>query len=581
MSVALDAAVDRARADAERLREVFDTARDLRSARVRIPPGEYHLRPEHSAERELYVSNTVGDDPRFARKRVGLLLQGFDGLEIDATGVEFVLYGRQCALALLDCARVSIRGLTIDWATPTVVDVTVTDAGVAEGRAWRELSVPAVTGFTVVDERSVEWIGDTGADGQPYWRGRDGLEYAQVHDPVSGRTQRVSCPLFDDVARIERTGERSIRIAYTGSERPTDTGLIYQLRETTRDHPGILVDGGAAVVLADLTVRFLHGFGLVAQGGDGLRLERCAFAPPPGTGRVSAGFADFVQCSGMRGRVEIVDSVFDGPHDDPINVHGTYLAVAASADARTLHLEYRHPETAGFPQFAVGDEIAVVDRRTLLPVHRSRVAAVRQPSGRDARRPLRAITLVLDDELTPQVRALTAGDHLAVDNVSRSPELVVSGCVFRHVPTRGVLATTRTVRIERCTFEAVEMACIQIAGDANSWWESGPARDVLIADSRFHGVRAGVLQVAPEVETGTPAVHGTVRLVGNRIDLLTPLLAELRAVEHVVAEDNDIVATVPGILAAVVEATPDVRIDARARTGSLPVRTISPTGEPT
>lgn len=29
----------------------------------------------------------------------------------------------------------------------------------------------------------------------------------------------------------------------------------------------------------------------------------------------------------MAGQVRIADCVFDGPHDDPVNVHGTYLVV--------------------------------------------------------------------------------------------------------------------------------------------------------------------------------------------------------------------------------------------------------------
>ena len=49
--------------------------------------------------------------------------------------------------------------------------------------------------------------------------------------------------------------------------------------------------------------------------------------PEAGSGRTCAGFADFVQMSGCKGRILIENSYFSGAQDDPINIHGTHLAV--------------------------------------------------------------------------------------------------------------------------------------------------------------------------------------------------------------------------------------------------------------
>jgi len=503
-----------------------------------LPPGDFHVWPETSIHRELFVSNTVGIDPRFAEKSIGMLLDGVEGLTVEAEGARLVVHGRQTALAVVDGRGVAVEGLEVDWAVPTVIDVTVADAGVDAHGAWRIVTVPPQNGFDL-DGTDVVWRSERSPfSGERYWRGRNALAYSQVCDPASGRVRRASCPLFDGVAALERMDARTLRISYATASPPADRGLVYQLRETDRDHPGMLVLDSADVALRRLRIDYLHGFGLVAQNSADLTLDGVVFRAPAGDGRVTAGFADFVQCSGMRGHVEIRDCEFDGPHDDPINVHGTYLAVTA-AEPHALTLEYRHDETAGFGSFGEGDRIELVDRRTLQPLHTTTVRRATGPSGRDRATAALPTRVDIADPLPPEVLAAALAGGLAVENVTRTPEVTISGCTFRRVPTRAILVTTRRpVRIERCRFEGIAMPCIQIAADASDWWESGPVTDVAIVGNTFRDVTAGVLQVAPGVLAGGPPVHGTVTFAGNDVELAGPLLAELRGLRAFAARGN-------------------------------------------
>ncbi|MFH8894373.1 hypothetical protein ACH4C3_38995, partial [Streptomyces sp. NPDC017949] len=95
--------------------------------------------------------------------------------------------------------------------------------------------------------------------------------------------------------------------------------------------------------------QYLHGFGFVGQLSENITIDGNEFRTDPASGRTTAGFADFVQMSGVKGTVEITRNVFDGAHDDAINIHGTYLEVSGRPAPNTLTLEYRHHETAGFP----------------------------------------------------------------------------------------------------------------------------------------------------------------------------------------------------------------------------------------
>ncbi|GAA1307481.1 hypothetical protein Psi02_46050 [Planotetraspora silvatica] len=483
---------------------------------LRFPPGDYHLWPDDAQRRELYVSNTVGDDPRHSVKAIALLVEATDDLVISGEGARLVLHGLQTTFAVIDSRRVRVEGLEFDFAVPTVVDATVADAGVAAGRAYRLIRVPAATLFSV-EGASIRWHGETLASGAVAWSGRDALEYTQIHDPVRGRTSRGPNPLFDRVRSIRPVGERDVRIDYEHAEEPADLGLVYSMRSTTRDHPGGLVLDSSDVTLSRLRFRFLHGFGVVAQTSRDVSVEGCEFQTPPDSGRHSAGFADFVQFSGCSGEAVVRDCLFDGPHDDPINIHGTYLRVTGQPDRRTLELDYPHPETAGFPQFSPGDRIELVDRATLQAIASATVRTVRQPSGRAHDQPLRTIVVTVDAELPDDLAGRTA-----VENVTRTPTVRIARNIFRNVPTRGVLVTTRrAVLIEENRFERTGMAGIYVSCDADEWWESGPVRDLTIRGNEFIEPGGPAIFLDPTNTRSDPGhpVHSGVVVEENRFVL--------------------------------------------------------------
>ena len=526
-----------------------------RPVTLRVPPGDYHFWPAGGQRRELYVSNTVGDDPRFRIKTIALLIEAMDDLVISGDGARFVLHGLQTTFAVVDSRRIRLDGLEFDFAVPTVVDATVVGAGVSAGRAFRLVRVPAATLFSV-EGRSVRWHGEVLDEGGVAWEGRDSLEYTQIHDPSRGRTRRGPNPLFDRVRSIGVAGDRDIRIEYDHDEEPADVGLVYQMRATTRDHPGGLVLDSAGVTLDRLRFRFLHGFGVVAQTSRDVTIDGCTFQAPPGTGRHTAGFADFVQFSGCSGRAVVRGCLFDGPHDDPVNVHGTYLKVTGRPDPRTLDLEYVHPETAGFHQFSPGDQIEIIDRATLRAIVAATVAGVRQPGGRGPGGPLRTITLTVAADL-PEGLAGRA----AVENVTRTPSVHIIGNVFRNVPTRGVLVTTRReILIEGNRFERPGMAGVYVSGDADEWWESGPVRSLTVRGNEFVEPGGPAVFVDPR-SAGTLPVHSGVVVEDNRFVLADGPALDARNTRGIRFRNNRIVRTRPGAGDVVLRSCSDVSVD--------------------
>ncbi len=505
---------------------------------LRFPPGEYHFWPERAQRRELYVSNTVGDDPRQRVKTIALLVEGQDDLVITGEGARLILHGIQTTFAVIDSARVRVEGLEFDFAVPTVVDATVVDAGVVAGHAFRLIKVPATTLFEV-EGRSIRWHGELLDSGVVAWEGRDALEYTQIHDPAAGRTRRGPNPLFTDVRSISAAEDRLIRIEYTHGRRPADAGLVYSMRLTTRDHPGALVLDSTQVTLSRLRFGFLHGPGVVVQSSADVEVEACLFQAPEGGGRHSASFADFIQYSGCSGRAVIRDCLFDGPHDDAINVHGTYLRVTGQPGPSTLELAYAHPETAGFSSFTPGDEVEIVDRSTLRAVASATVASVDQPTGRDHGCPLRRISVTARSPIPGGLAGWTA-----VENVTRTPEVHITGCVFRDLPTRAVLVTTRRpILIEKNRFERPAMAAIYVSCDAGEWWESGPVRDLTIRDNEFIEPGGPAVSIDPRTSRADPGqpVHSGVVVTRNRFVLGAQPALWAKSTRPVHFAGNDIV----------------------------------------
>lgn len=491
-----------------------------RPVRIVFSKGTYQLYPERAETRELYVSNTVGADQRYRDKKIGLLVEDMHDVTIDGGGAKLVYHGLQTAFASIRSTDVTFTNFSFDYAAPQVIDATVATTGVTDGHAYRVLSIPAGSPYEV-NGTHITWLGEKSpATGQPYWAGADGLEYTQIHDPKAQRTWRADNPLFNDVASVTDLGGRRIRIDYTTAARPADTGLVYQMRLIERTEPGAFIWQSENVTMRSMNAYYLQSFGVVGQFSENISIDKVNFAPAPRSGRSTSSFADFVQMSGVKGKVSITRSVFDGPHDDPINIHGTYLEVVGKPGPSTLTLAYKHPQTAGFPQFAPGDKVEFATKRTMtaLASPHAKVTAVDGPSGMDHDKPLTTMTVTFD-------RPIPAGVEIGgtvVENITATPSVVISGNVFRNVPTRGILVTTRKpVLITGNRFDGMSMASIYVSADAYQWYESGPVADLTIRGNSFTRPSGPVIFVEPTNQVIDPAtpVHRNISVVHNSFDI--------------------------------------------------------------
>ena len=547
------AAADSGEDSAPAIIKAVDKAKELaaegKNVTIAFPKGRYDIYPDKAERRTLYVSNTVGTNSSYKDKKIGILLEDTKNITVDGQGSDFVFHGKMTTFAAINSRNVTFKNFSVDFQVPTVIDLTVekVDAGAKTATVY----VPEEYNYRLSGS-NIEWYSDSSPyTGATYWTASNALPYVQLYDTKTGLTVRGDVwtnPIFQNVTGITDAGNHRLVFSYSSmsDKLANATGISYQMRQTTRDHPGVFLWKDKDVTLKGIDFRFLHGFGVVGQSTDTITMDGLNFGTGEGTGRSTAGYADFVQMSGCKGVITVVNSSFSNPHDDPINVHGTFLQVVEKISDTKIKVRYMHNETAGFPSFFVGDQVEFMTKGDMLPVSDSvrTVTAVDGPDGQGGDMgtgsgSLTDIVLTLDSAIPS---AVAVNSHV-VENITYTPEVNIHDNVFKETPTRGILVTTRKkVTIENNLFDGMGMAGIYISNDAQSWYESGPTRDVTIRGNTFRRSGSDAILVEPTNPTvsTTDTVHKNMTIEGNTFYVNGNRVLNAKSVSDLTFRDNKI-----------------------------------------
>jgi hypothetical protein len=415
-------------------------------------------------------------------------------------------HGKMTMLACIECENIRIVNVNADYVRPTVSEMTVE----VSGPSFLEVLVHPDSRY-VIEDGKLFWTGEG-------WRHRDGP--AQLFDPAANRTWRVPNPVAA-AARAEERGPGRLRLHYDGLSVPAaQAGQVFQMRDGIRDQVGAFLCRSRNIVWKNVGMHFMHGLGIVGQFCENLLFERLTLAPRPETGRTVAAFADFLHFSGCRGKISVVNGHFEGAHDDAMNVHGTYLRIVGRPSPNRLRVRFMHGQSFGFAAFFPGDEIDLVNSRTLAVHGSGKIEEVEEIDPRE-------LLLTLSD---PVPDSALAGD--VVENATWTPEVDVRGNRFARIPTRGLLLTTRRKAvIEDNLFERTAMSGILIANDAQSWYESGRVADVRIRGNRFIECGEPVIGILPENEEADAdrPVHANISIESNVFEIRGGIVLQARS----------------------------------------------------
>lgn len=527
---------------------------------IDFPEGRYDIYPDQAEEREWYISNTVGTNQTYKDKKIGILIEDMDNVTVEGNDSLFMFHGKMTTFASIDSENVTFQNFEVDFQVPTVIDMT------AVKKEGNEVTyyIPECYNYQV-NGNSIKWMSDKSPyTGETYWTTTNSMKYTQIFDTKNGMTWRGGSP-FANISKIEDLENHHVKITYTNAD-SIQEGYCFQMRNTERDHAGTFFWQSKDVTLNDLDIRFIHGFGMVGQFSENITMKDVDFETDKASGRTTAGYADFIQMSGCKGLIDISDCTFSNPHDDPINIHGTFLQVIGISDDRTeVTVQYKHNETAGFPNYYVGDQVEFSTRGNMVSVSEDGKVAVREvvkvdgPDGKGGKGSLNDLTKIKLTFDKPIPAEITANNSHVVENITYTPEVKIHDNIFKETPTRGVLCTTRgKVEITDNMFDNMGMAAIYISNDAQGWYESGRTTDVTIKGNTFivNPLTAGAAGIFVQPTNGNVngIVHKNMKIEDNTFFMAqSQNVLNAKCVENLTFKNNK-----------VYRQNPDVTVSAKA-----------------
>ncbi len=450
---------------------------------VVFAPGRYDFYTQSGAMRGYHISNN-NDQPDIP-KHLGILIENASHIAIHGNGARLVCRNKMIVVCIDHSEEVTIRDLQVDYHRPTVSEFTVVSA--TENAA--DLRIHPDSWHTIADGK-ITWLGEG-------WSHDTGL--AQELIPETGSIWRRKDPLQG--MRLEAMEPGVMRAHGKHSMIP---GRVFQLRETYRDCVGIFVRGSKAVTFVNLDLLYLHGMGIVGQFSEDITLDKVRMAPEASSGRTCSVWADSTHFSGCRGQITYRECVFDGAHDDAINVHGTYLQIQEVLSSTSVRLRFMHRQTYGFMAFNPGDEVDFVRWDSMESFGSSKVTDARMINPFE-------IVVTLEQQVPDGLRVQDV-----LENTSWTPAVEITGCTIKRIPTRGFLLTSRQkVLVQGNRFVRIHSNGINIEADSSNWFESGCVRDMRILDNRFEECGKEAILITPRQRIPNPSVHQNIQIRGN------------------------------------------------------------------
>ncbi len=515
---------------------------------IRFEKGEYHFYMDFSTEKTLYCSNT--DSHRFPQKSVAIDIENQKNLIIDGGGSTFIMHGKIVPLSVIDSENITFKNFSWDFPCAATLEMKV----VQEGNFYTDFQLPQKAQWEIKGKKFY-WFEKSPFNGEDYWRNvpQKDSYCVVVNDDVKKNISRYEMQFepFFLCRKIKKLSENRIRIHYF---RKTPSiykkGNIFELcTSTKRDCVGSFFCESKDITMENISVHYMHGFGILTQMCENVSFISCNFTPLKGSDRNNTSFADLIHVSGAKGKIHIENCNFSNAHDDPINIHGTFTRVKKAVNEKTLLLEFVHNQQKGFKAFHKGDRVVFYSRETFIGFDGEREFTVE-----DIIEPLKNSNSVKEMLVTFSENIpleLTKEGKFVVENITYTPEVYIGSCRFELIPTRGILCTTRkrTV-IENNVFDGMTMASIYLSNDCNDWYESGAIHDMVIRNNEFFvrkaphykGVKSAIyIQpiVANESECHT-MVHKNITIENNVFHLEHDNAVNAVFCENLVIRNNEI-----------------------------------------
>ncbi|HMR18001.1 MAG TPA: hypothetical protein PKA53_01765 [Sphingobacterium sp.] len=467
-----------------------------------FPKGRYDFWPQHAIEKHYYESNTTDNNP----KRNGIFIEGFTNLTVDGQESMFVYHDRMQPITIDRSNGISIKNILIDWDIPLTAQgevVNVTDKHI-------DLLIDQRQYPYVIENDKLVFVGEG-------WKSqlKGVMEFERETRLIAYRTGDVPSALGRNWRnyKAHELAHGKVRL-YNEFQRKPAVGNILVLRHSDRDHAMIFINNSKDISIERLDGHHCPGIGVLSQYSENISFNKVRMIPNYAKDRYFSAHADGFHFSNCRGMIRVDSCEFAGLMDDPINIHGTYVKVIKRISDQKLLCRFMESMSVGMEWARTGEEVAFIDNKSLQTIGRGSVVGFKALSSTD-------FEIDFLNDIPQEIH-----EGYGLENLYWTPATVITNSIFGSNRARGILVTTpKKVLIENNTFESSGSA-ILIAGDVNSWFESGAVTDIIIRGNRFlspcntsdYQFTKAVISIFPEIpvmDEQTPPYHSNITIEKN------------------------------------------------------------------
>jgi len=478
-SVVIDMAAFGAKADGSdttpSVRAALAEIRNGKAAKLVFPPGRYDFQPERASEEYLFVSNN--DE---GLKRIAFPLKGLEGIEIDGSGSTFVFHGYTVPFLLDGSSGITLRNFTVDFSRPfhsegKVLAITPDHVDLEFSKEYPHEIRNGVLVFT--NGQKANGPATTVTSGEVLYPYGSLLAF----DPVKRETAFMAKDRYKvgEGIAAEKLGPNRVRLKIADISATAGDVLVFSPKG--REVPGFVITDSSGIHLTDITLHHCGGMGVIAQRSADLFVKKMRVTPPPGGARIISATADATHFVNCKGKIELVDCVFEQQKDDATNIHGLYAKIIHIFSPNRFEVAFVHPQQAGIDFIKPGSRLELNDGPSLREEGFAMVKSVERLNKHR--------TIVEIERTLPE--SVTVGDSVA-DADANTAEVLIRGCIMRGNRARGILLGSRgPMVIEGNTFH-IPGAAILFEGDSRFWFEQAGVRDVVIRGNTFDNCNFGV-----------------------------------------------------------------------------------------
>lgn len=497
------------------------------SAVLVFPKGRYDFWPQHAAQRTYYESNTTNNNP----KTNGILLENINNVVIEGKGSSFIYHGTMQPITLDKCHSISIKNLMIDWDFPLTGQGQVTDTS----SNYIDVSIDEKQYPFEIEKGKLMFTGEGWKSG--IWIIMEYERDTHIIAPQTGDNAALGKGWQKYTATRLKNG--LVRMTYPFQRKPKP-GNILIFRHSPRDHAAMFIQNSKDINLSHIDIHHCAGLGILSQYSENLYFRNINVVPNAKKDRYFSGHDDGMHYSGCKGSIVVDSCRFAGLMDDPINIHGTYVKIIEQRGANRLLCRFMEKMSVGMEWARPGEEIGYINNETLQTIGKGTVKDFK-PLG------ITDFELTFTDDIPKNVKIA-----YGLENLTWTPAATISNSAFESCRARGILVSTpKKVVIENNTFSSSGSA-ILVAGDVNSWYESGAVTDLLIKGNKFlaptmtsmYQFCEAIISLFPEVpvmNAATPTYHRNIRIINNEFQVYDYPVLFAQAINGLTFENNKLI----------------------------------------